>query len=201
MSALPYSAACERNREPILGVLRTHFADRRRVFEIGSGTAQHAVFFARALPQLCWQTSDLDENLPGIRARLAAEGPANALSPVPFDASRGPWPAERYYAVFSANTLHIMAWHEVEALFARLDRLVGADSKLVIYGPFNYAGAFTSASNASFDQELKQRAPHMGIRDIEAVHDLAQHAGFVQLEDVAMPANNRCLVWQRRSSA
>jgi len=200
MSELPYSAACARNREPILAVLRTHFADRHDVLEIGSGTAQHAVYFACALPHLRWQTSDMCENLPGIRSRLDAEGPGNVLLPFLFDVAHGPsWPTVRYDALFSANTLHIMSWREVEALFAGLDRITTADAKLAIYGPFNYAGQYTSASNAAFDRELKLRAPHMGIRDTVAVDALAQAAGFVLIDDVAMPANNRTRIWERRA--
>jgi cyclopropane fatty-acyl-phospholipid synthase-like methyltransferase len=201
MTELPYSAACERNRDPILAVLRRHFADRREVLEIGSGTGQHAVYFAAALPHLHWQTSDVAQNLPGIRARLVAEGPANAAEPLLLDVAGAAWPLHRYDAVFSANTLHIMSWTEVEVLFAALPNVVGADAKLVIYGPFNYAGRYTSPSNEQFDEDLKARAPHMGIRDFEAVAALAASAGFDLCEDAAMPANNRCLVWQRRGVA
>lgn len=193
----PFSAACERNREPILGVLREHFADRRHVLEIGSGTGQHAVCFAAALPHLIWQSSDREENLPGIRAWLTEAGLPSTPPPIGFDVAAGPWPRQRFDAAFSANTLHIMSWSDVEALFAGLPGITTADAKLVIYGPFNYAGQFTSASNAAFDASLKRQAPHMGIRDAAAVDDLARAAGFDLLDDRAMPANNRCRVWQR----
>ena len=192
----PFSAACERNREPILAVLRSHFADRRRVLEVGSGTGQHAVHFAAALPQLVWQTSDRPEWLPGIRLWLAEAGLPNTPPPIELDV-RGPWPGERFDAVFSANTLHIMGWPEVEALFAGLPAVLADDARLTIYGPFNYGGCFTSASNAAFDAGLRADAPKRGIRDFEAVDALARGIGFELVEDLAMPANNRCLSWRR----
>jgi cyclopropane fatty-acyl-phospholipid synthase-like methyltransferase len=206
----PFSPACERNREPILCVLREHFADRNRVLEIGSGTGQHAVYFAEALPWLVWQSSDREENLSGIQMWLDEAALPNTPAPLVFDVATQQAPtsrggdatidAPRHDAVFSANTLHIMSWEEVEKLFAALPALTTAEAKLVIYGPFNYAGQFTSASNAVFDQSLRQRVPHMGIRDFAEVDRLARSAGFALLDDVAMPANNRCLVWQRTSA-
>jgi cyclopropane fatty-acyl-phospholipid synthase-like methyltransferase len=201
MDAKPYSAACERNREPILGVLRTHFADRRRVLEIGSGTGQHAAYLAAHLPQLTWQASDRAGNLPGIRQWLDEAALPNTPAPLVLDVSRGPWPRARFDAMFSANTLHIMAWTEVQALFAALPAIADDDAKLAIYGPFNYGGRYSSASNAEFDRSLKAQAPHMGIRDFADVDQLARAAGFALVEDAAMPANNRCLVWQRRTPA
>lgn len=198
----PYSAACQRNRDPILQVLRTHFADHRRVLEIGSGTGQHAAYFSAALPHLVWQASDRAENLPGIRQWLA--GAAGLPSPLEFDVAQHPLPVSPdaasvtgYDAVFSANTLHIMSWPEVGQLFAALPRLTTKTGTLVVYGPFNYGGKYTSVSNADFDRSLKERAPHMGIRDVAEVDALAQAVGFELIDDVAMPANNRCRVWQR----
>jgi cyclopropane fatty-acyl-phospholipid synthase-like methyltransferase len=197
MTDKPYSASSERNREPILAVLRRHFADRHQLLEIGSGTGQHAVHFAAALPQLVWQSADRAQYLPGIRAWLADAALPNTPEPLMFDVNDLRWPAGPFDAVFSANTLHIMGWPEVERLFARLPGIVTDDAKLAIYGPFNYGGRFTSDSNAAFDARLRLEAPHMGIRDFEAVDALAQAAGFALLEDCAMPANNRCLVWTR----
>lgn len=207
MPTKPFAPACERNREPILSVLREHFADRRRVLEIGSGTGQHAVAFAAALPHLVWQTSDRGENLPGIQMWLDEAALPNTPAPLVFDIATQQAPASRegdaasaaprFDAIFSANTLHIMSWKEVEALFAALPALTSADAKLVIYGPFNYGGKFTSASNAAFDESLKRSVPHMGIRDFADVNRLAQSDGFALLDDVAMPANNRCLVWRK----
>lgn len=197
MTDKPYSPASERNRDPILAVLREHFADREQVLEIGSGTGQHAVHFAAALPHLRWQTSDRAENLGGIRAWLDEAALANTPAPLELDVTQRQWPAQRYDAVYSANTLHIMSWPEVELLFARLPEVMTARARLALYGPFNYGGRHTSDSNAAFDASLKASVPHRGIRDFEAVDALARGIGLELLEDRAMPANNRCLVWQR----
>jgi SAM-dependent methyltransferase len=196
MSDKPFSPSCERNREPILAVLRERLAGRRRVLEVGSGTGQHAAYFAAELPDLVWQASDRAENLEGIRAWLSEAQLPNAPPPLELDV-QGAWPRETFDAVFTANTLHIMAWDEVECLFRQLPAAMAADALLVVYGPFNYGGRFTSQSNAAFEDWLKQRGAHMGIRDFEAVNALAQAAGMVLLEDREMPANNRCLVWRR----
>ncbi|HET6545983.1 MAG TPA: DUF938 domain-containing protein [Rhodanobacteraceae bacterium] len=194
----PFSAACARNREPILAILRRHFADRSQVLEIGSGTGQHAVYFAQALPHLIWQTSDRTGNHAGILAWLKDAALPNTPPPLVLDVGSGPWPATRHDAVFSANTLHIMSWSEIESLFFALPAVTTADAKLVVYGPFNTGGNFTSPGNAAFDASLRAQAAHMGIRDIEAVERLARNAGFTMIEEVAMPANNRCLAWQRQ---
>ena len=192
----PTAPSCERNREPILAVLRDHFADRRNVLEIGSGTGQHAIFFAAALRHLNWQTSEQRENLAGIRAWLDEAALPNTPAPLELNVM-GAWPTQRYDAIFSANTLHIMSWAEVERVFARLPDVMTGDAVLAIYGPFNYAGRFTSESNAAFDASLKERGSHQGIRDFEAVDALAGKAGLTLIEDRAMPSNNRCLVWGR----
>lgn len=225
MSTKPHSEACERNREPILAVLRQHFADRRRVLEIGSGTGQHAVHFAAHMPWLQWQPSDMPENLPGIEAWRDEARLSNLLPSQPLwaEASQNPATApgglvtmagagesvrlpcadsvlHGFDAVFTANTLHIMGWPQVQALFAGLPAvLAGTDAVLVVYGPFNYGGQFTSASNRQFDGWLKARDPRSGIRDFEAVDALARGIGLQLIEDVPMPANNRALVWRRRS--
>ena len=195
----PYSVACERNREPILAVLRTHFADRRHVLEIGSGTGQHAVHFAASMPHLQWQTSDVAANLPGISAWLAEAQLPNTPPPLLLDVNKE-LPALAADAIFSANTLHIMSWDEVERLFGGLNRVCAPDVTVAIYGPFNYGGRFTSDSNAAFDATLKARDPHMGIRDFEAVNQLAAGTGLTLVADVPMPANNRTLVWRGQES-
>ena len=245
----PCSPSCDRNREPILAVLRRHFTDRRAVLEIGSGTGQHAVCFAQAMPWLTWQCSDRAEYLPGIGMWLEEAALANTPAPVALDVATRPWPLlplplagegwgegvqnrpgdeaqelcdERrrplcarphpafghllpqageghsgFDAAFSANTLHIMGWPEVEAFFAGLDGALADDATLVVYGPFNYDGAYSSDSNRQFDGWLKARDSRSGIRDFEAVDALARAIGMRLVDDVAMPANNRCLVWTR----
>ena len=197
----PFSAACERNRDPILAVLRVHLANARNVLEIGSGNGQHAVHFAAAMPWLRWQCSDRAQNLPGIQRWLDETALPNTPAPLLLDVATGPWPLETYDAVFSANTLHIMAWPAVEACFASLDRVLADAATLVVYGPFNYGGNFTSDSNRDFDASLRARDPCMGIRDFEAVDALARSIGLVLTDDIAMPANNRCLVWRREDAA
>ncbi|MEZ0471850.1 DUF938 domain-containing protein [Luteimonas salinilitoris] len=200
MPAKPDAPACERNRDPILAVLRRHFADRRRVLEIGSGTGQHAVYFARALPQLQWQCSDRADRLPGIGQWLQEAALPNTPPARELDVAHGPWPRARFDAAFSANTLHIMAWPEVEALFAGLDAVLETDAVLAIYGPFNRGGRYDSDSNREFDAWLGARDPYAGIRDLEAVDALAAGIGLVRVEDAAMPANNRCVVWRRQAA-
>ena len=200
----PHSPACERNRGPILAVLRTHFADRRQVLEIGSGTGQHAVHFAAAMPWLTWQCSDRAAYLPGIRLWLDEAGLANTPVPVELDVVVATWPRtgegkNRFDAAFSANSLHIMGWPEVEAFFSGLRTALTDDATLVVYGPFNTGGAYSSDSNRGFDASLRAHDPRMGIRDVEAVDALAQGVGLELVDDVAMPANNRCLVWTRHA--
>jgi cyclopropane fatty-acyl-phospholipid synthase-like methyltransferase len=192
----PYAPSCDRNRDPILAVLRKYFADRHDVLEIGSGTGQHAIYFAQALNHLQWQTSDVEDNLPGIRAWLDDAQLPNTPPPIPLDV-KDIWATKRYDAVFSANTLHIMSWPEVELLFAKLNGVITPDAVVAIYGPFNYNGQFTSESNNAFNDWLLARGPHMAIRDFEAVNALADTIGLRLIEDVEMPANNRLLVWRK----
>jgi hypothetical protein len=199
VTAKPHAPACDRNQGPILGVLEDSFARRRRALEIGSGTGQHAVHFAAAMPWLTWQTSDVPESLPGIRMWLDEAQLPNLPPPLPLDVN-GPWPAARYDAVFSANTLHIMSWAEVQKLFAALGGVLEDDATLAVYGPFNYGGRFTSDSNAAFDEWLKRRSKHSGIRDFEAVDELAKSLRLRLVADHPMPANNRTLVWERVAS-
>lgn len=193
---LPFSDACERNKGPILEVLRTAFAGCARVVEIGAGTGQHAVHFARHLPHLSWQPTDRAEYLADLALRITAEGPANLAAPVEFDVLAQPWPSVSGDAVFSANTLHIMSWAAVEALFAGLPRILAAGGVLAIYGPFKYGGRYTADSNAEFDAMLRARDPRSGLRDFEAVNRLAEAVGLQLAADHAMPANNQLLVWR-----
>jgi SAM-dependent methyltransferase len=202
MTGKPFSPSCERNRDPILAVLREQFAGCRHVLEIGSGTGQHAVHFAAAMPWLAWQCSDRAEYLPGIRMWLEEVGLANTPAPVEIDVADARWPhaandSGHFDAAFTANTLHIMGWAEVEAFFAGLDEALAEAATVVVYGPFNDGGAYSSDSNREFDGWLKARDPRSGIRDFEAVDALANGIGLRLVEDVAMPANNRCLVWRR----
>ncbi|TQM16711.1 uncharacterized protein DUF938 [Pseudoxanthomonas sp. 3HH-4] len=192
----PFAPSCERNQGPILEALLRHFAGTHRVLEIGSGTGQHAVHFAAAMPWLSWQASDRTDNLPGIARWRDDAGLPNTPPAIELDVD-GPWPDATFDAVFTANSLHIMGWTQVRAFFAGIAAVLEGGGLLVVYGPFNYGGDFTSDSNRAFDQWLKDRDPASGIRDFEAVDALARGIGLVLVEDNAMPANNRCLVWRR----
>jgi len=196
-SVLTLSEACERNKGPILGVLSDELAACQRVLEVGSGTGQHAVYFAAHLPHLTWQPSELPAGLPALAARIRAEGGPNLLPPVPLDVRTDPWPVAPVDAVFSANTLHIMSWSEVQQFFRGVRAVLIAPGVLCVYGPFSYHGRHTSDSNAEFDAYLKQRDPRSGIRDFAALDELARGAGLALSADHAMPANNRTLVWRR----
>ena len=197
-SDLPFSQACENNKAPILAVLQQAFANCSKVLEVGSGTGQHAVHFAAALPYLRWQASDQAVYLSDLTERLRRAALPNLPLPLQLDISADALPEQQFDALFSANTLHIMPWPVVEQFFSRLTGLTTAQATLCIYGPFNYNGHFTSASNRAFDLSLKSRDPAMGIRDIAAVVALADAAGFTLQHDHSMPANNRLLQFLRR---
>lgn len=200
MPGLPHSPACERNREPILAILREAFRDVRHVLEIGSGTGQHAVYFAEALPHLSWQPSDREENLGAIRQWISASRLPNVQQPLQLDVDMEPWPtacSSGFDAVFTANTLHIMHWPQVRRMIAGAAGLLRQGAPLVIYGPFNQGGRYTSESNAAFDAMLKARDPESGIRDLEAVTGLAAQCGLRLEANHAMPANNRLLVFRK----
>lgn len=201
MDDLPFSPACENNKGPILEHLRDEFADTGGVLEIGSGTGQHAVWFAGHLPWLTWQPTEIPASLSVLRPRCAASGFDNLLPPLAMDVCDEPWPLAVPDAVFTANTLHIMPMTSVRALFRGLAAHAPAGARLVVYGPFNYGGRYTAASNARFDESLRARAAHSGIRDIEDIDQLAQAAGFTRQADHAMPANNRLLVWRRQGAS
>lgn len=194
---LPHSDACERNKGPILEILREVFTGCTSILEIGSGTGQHAVHFATEMPWLVWQPSDRADAMPGLRKRIVYEGPKNLRAPVELDVTQPPWDVRRMDGVFMANTLHILGWREVEAFFVNLPAILKPGAVLVIYGPFRYAGQYTSESNASFDEMLRARDPQSGIRDFEAVDALARGIGFALQADHRMPANNQTLVWKQ----
>lgn len=194
----PCAIACERNRAPIFSVIEPLFAENRAVLEIGSGTGQHAVFFAERLPHLTWYTSDLRECHAGIRAWVEDASLQNLKPPVELDVLQGAWPALDVDAVFSANTAHIMHWQAVQRMFAGIGRLLPAGGRFVLYGPFNYNGQYTSESNEKFDGWLKARDPGSSIRHFEDLDELAERSGMLFQNDFEMPANNRILYWQKK---
>lgn len=197
---LPFSQACENNKPHILAKLKTLWPAESRdikILEIGSGTGQHAVHFAQNLPVI-WQPSDVPNNLPSLQRQFDHAQCANIRQPIELNV-QNQWPAEKFDAVYTANTLHIMSWTHVQQLFQNLPSVFKSESYFIAYGPFNYNGQFTSDSNAVFDQHLRARDPVSGIRDYEAVNQLAEQAGLTLQHDFEMPANNRQLVWQIKS--
>mgnify|MGYP003573450849 CR=1 FL=1 len=194
---MPFSQSCENNKAPILAVLQEAMADRSTVLELASGTGQHACHFAAAMPWLRWQPTELMHNLPVLQPRCDLYAADNLLPPRALDVLDDPWPVAIPDAVFTANSLHIMPFDAVRGLFQALGRYAGDDVLLAIYGPFNYRGEYTSASNARFDQWLAQQHPLSAIRDFERVDELAGEARFVLQADREMPANNRLLLWRR----
>lgn len=200
-SVIGYSAACERNKGPILAQLAVYFATARRVLEIGSGTGQHAVHFAAHLAHLRWQPTERPSLLPALAARVEAEGGTNLSPPVALDVTDPAWPDGPYDAAFTANTLHIMSWPQVERCYAGVATQLPAGGLWVTYGPFRRHGRHTSDSNERFDAELRARDPASGVRDIDDLTRLGELVDLSLVADVALPANNQVLVWRRGDRA
>ena len=191
----PYSEACDQNRDPILSIIQPLFADAKDILEIGSGTGQHAVYFAEKMPHLIWHSSDQAQYIDGIKMWINESELSNLASPLTLNVTQPAWPNIKVDAVFSANTTHIMHWNEVEALFSNITNILNKNGLFVLYGPFNYQNEYSSESNARFDMWLKNRDPESGIRNFEDLDQLAQQAGLSLQDDYAMPANNRILCW------
>ena len=196
MTQKPFSQSCENNKDPILQVISTVFTQPTTVWEIGSGTGQHACYFAGHLPHIEWQPTDRNGNIPGIRLWREEAQLANLKPPLTLDVTDTEWPCNSIDALFTANTLHIMSRDEVRIFFARLADYLNAGALICIYGPFNYNGAYTSDSNARFDLWLKSQNALSCIKDFEEIMLLAATVGIELVSDVAMPANNRLLVLQ-----
>jgi cyclopropane fatty-acyl-phospholipid synthase-like methyltransferase len=194
---LPFSEACERNKDPILEVLRIAFADRTHVLEIGSGTGQHAVHFAAHLTHLTWHPTEQLAYLPDLASRVKLEGARNLRQPTVLDVRQTIWPLRSVDAVFSANTLHIMGWSEVEAMFRGVDAVLSPHGTVCVYGPFRYDGRYTSESNRNFDDMLKERDPLSGLRDLTELCALAERHALRLRIDHDLPANNRLLEFVR----
>jgi SAM-dependent methyltransferase len=192
---LPFSDACERNKDPILLVLRDSFAGRAQVLEIGSGTGQHAVHFARDLVHLTWHPTEQLAYLADLTARVKLEGPGNLRQPTLLDVRQAVWPVHHVDAMFTANTLHIMSWPEVMALYRGAGAVLAPGGVFCVYGPFRYEGRYTSDSNREFDRMLQERDPLSGLRDIAAITLLAEEYGLRLDADHDLPANNRLLVF------
>jgi SAM-dependent methyltransferase len=197
MGMLPMSEACERNKEPILAVLRMSFAEVRNVLEIGSGTGQHAVHFARHLTHLTWHPTEQLSYLPDLTARVQLEGSTNLRPPTLLDVRQSVWPVLSVDAVFTANTLHIMSWAEVTTMYRGIGEVLAPRGVLCVYGPFRYAGEYTSHSNREFDRMLQERDPRSGLRDVNAVTELAASYGLGLVADHDLPAFNRLLIFEK----
>lgn len=194
----PFSQSCINNRSAILEHLQRLLYNCKSVLEIGSGTGQHAVYFTHHMPHIDWQTSDLEENHKGIISWLDDASQPNCLLPIELDVANPQWPDKKYDVIFTANTLHICSWQQVTLLFQHLPQSLKQKGLFIVYGPFNYEGNYTSESNERFDQYLQASNPEKGIRDIEKINKLAIDNGLALLEDQAMPANNRLLVFKNQ---
>lgn len=196
----PFAESSEQNKQPILAILTQEFAQSQSVLEIGSGTGQHAVFFAQQLAHLHWHASDVAENLPGIALWLSEYAGHNLHGPYELDVTQRDWPLAEVDGIFSANTAHIMHWEAVQAMFTGIGRVLRPTGRFCLYGPFNYQGRYTSDSNARFDDWLKARDPRSGIRDLDDLNSLAAAADLQLVRDHTMPVNNRILVWEKQTA-
>ena len=197
MTNKPFAESCEQNKQSILDVLKKVFSEPGRVLEIGSGTGQHAVFLTGQLPYLQWLPTDVDESLPGIRLWVNDADHDRIAMPVALDVKIEIWPFRHMDYVFTANTAHIVSWPEVKSMFRGVSQVLKSGGVFCQYGPFNYNGQYTSASNASFDQWLKNRDPNSGIRNFEDLVLLSKENNMILYTDFEMPANNRILAWQK----
>ena len=193
----PFSQSCENNKQAILDVLKDVFDLPCKLVEIGSGTGQHAIFFAEHLPHIIWHPTDQAGYLEGITQWVSEADLVNIKPPVKLNVHDHPWPYQQLEAVFTANTLHIMSWEEVEVFFARLGEYLQPNAKFCSYGPYNKKGTYTSESNARFDQWLKERDSLSGIRHLEDLVALGELNKIELIAEMTMPANNFCLIWQK----
>lgn len=193
----PFSQACENNRSAILKVLQLELANSKLVLEVGSGTGQHAVHFAQHLPHLVWQTSDQTLYHSGIMQWIEEANLPNIRAPLSLDVREYAWGNSLYDAVFTANSLHIMALDTAQYFVSNVARVLSDGGCFIAYGPFNYRGEYTSESNARFDVWLKQQDPLSAIRDFETLDLCAQSGGLRLDQDYDMPSNNRLLVWRK----
>ena len=194
---LPFAQSSENNKEPICEILTRYLKNPQNVLEIASGTGQHAVHFAQALPHVRWQTSDLPDKLSGIEAWCNAYPAENLSKPITVDLLDGNEHLGTFDAVYAANISHITPLAALSGYFRVCHQCLPEGGLAFLYGPFNYDGRYTSAGNQAFDKSLKERNPKWGIRDFSLVDDYARAEGLSLLEDCTMPANNRLLVWRR----
>lgn len=196
----PYSSSCERNSTPILNVLKTVIRDKyKNLLEVGSGTGQHSVFLAPELSHITWTCSDVKSNHEGINLWLKEANLSNIKGPLEFEIGKDDFPLGDFDLVYTANTFHIMDWEKDKLFMELCGKNLKSNALVIIYGPFNYKGKYTSQSNADFDVWLKGRNPHSGIRSFEDVNKNMLLNGFTLLNDFEMPANNRTLVFKKNN--
>ena len=194
MKVKEFSQACENNKTPILNVLKKYFLDVSKVLEIGSGSGQHAMYFADQLNWLTWQPTETRERLWVLQSNCRLSSRNNLCSPLALNIFET-WRKMEWDAVFSANTLHIAPAAGIEAIFSGIAPNISSGFRVAIYGPFKYEGKYTSESNATFDKWLRSQNLDSGIRDFELVNEEARNVGLSLIEDCAMPANNKLLVF------
>lgn len=194
----PYSPAAERNKDPILQVLQKILPSNGEVFEIASGSGQHLLHFAKALPQLNWQPSEFDKELcHWINTQCSQQALANVKTALALDVTALPWPINQADAVININMIHITPWTATEALFSGAGQVLDNGGLLFCYGPYHRHGKPTAASNQAFDQQLRAQNPQWGIRDIDDLSKLAQSNGLTLSEVIGMPSNNFSLVFRK----
>ena len=194
----PYSASCEQNKMVILSTIQPYLFDGAVVLEIGSGTGQHAVYFASLNPQIVWQPSDRVEYLQGINTWIRDASYSNLKAVIELDVLKV-WPNESFDLLFTANSFHIMDDEAVKTCLKKSRSCIKLNGFLIVYGPFNYNKQYTSTSNERFDGMLKANDPNSGIKDIEWVCDIASQSGLNFIDDIEMPANNRILIWKKET--
>lgn len=193
------SPAAERNKGAILDQLERLLPAKGLVLEIASGTGQHVVHFAAALPILQWQPTEIHaDSLVSVHTRREAAGLDNIAEPVTLDVLEHPWPVERADAIVCINMIHIAPWAAAEGLFRGAQRILAPGARLILYGPYRWNGRHTAPSNEAFDASLRARDPEWGVRELEDVEALAVRYDFAPLETVAMPANNLIVAFERR---
>jgi len=194
---LPFSQACENNKNSILKVLKEYIADQDSLLEIASGTGQHGEFFAKSFPNLLWQTSDLPDAVDDLNLRISEANLQNLPLALTLNVNDSNWNVKKYELLFTANSLHIMSEKSVENFFSRIPNVLQQSALVFIYGPFKYDGKFTTKSNAEFDEWLKEKDLRSGVRDFEDINELAVNVGLSLAADVQMPSNNQLLVFLR----
>ncbi len=194
---LAENPSCERNKLPILEVLKEYLNPGDHLLEIGSGGGMHALYFTQNLPVARWQMTEMPEYMEAIQARFIQQGNSQMATPLSLDCRAAHWGLpQQYDAIFSANTVHIMSWQAVCGLMNGVHKALKPEGLFLLYGPFRYNGEDTAASNTAFHEYLKNTSAEMGLRDYQEMAALAKLAGLQLIKDIPMPANNRILIFK-----